>query len=258
MTAPMDDRIAIWLRAEAPTRAPARTLSNVLEQTAALGQERAGVRLLGRSRTPLAAVAASAILAVGAAIWIAALVRPAPNVGVTPAPSPVLTPVPLIPVPPRASWVEYGSAVTGLVIQLPSGWNVTPATEPWPFGERNVVGAPWLGSIVDRTGRFTISLALTELPETSRTLDAWVAAYDAAQGRTTCASGDGWVMLEGADPPWRIREDCGRFAALAVIDGRGVFAAFRPSPLAPTPAQVTSDRLFFEEAVRSIRLTTEG
>ena len=136
----LERRLTDFYASEAPPRAPDRVLESVLALTDITTQRRAVFRLPWRfpimnsyARIAIAAVAVIAIGAVGVAV-----LRPgtSPGVGGQPtaspslAPSPSVTPTASAVVPPALT-KTFTSPRLGYSIAYPAGWLTRAATQPW-------------------------------------------------------------------------------------------------------------------------------
>jgi hypothetical protein len=245
-----DRRLGDWL-AEGPSAAP----DDVIE---AVGVELGGIRRRPRGLVALATWASDpavgrAIVAAAAVIAVAAmLVLPRDDVG---APSPTVAPTapgsaaPLITMPPVEAWNPYASTVSGYHVHLPAGWAWTPATEPWVSGTTTAEDSPWLDRAMSPDGRLEFFGRATDLPA-AMDIDAWITAYETQTG--TCSAPADWVPFEAPVGDWAVREICGRFVGLGVVDGtRGIVLSLRPTVMQPTRAQIDEDGELFESIIAS-------
>ena len=139
----LERRLADFYASEVPQRAPDRVLEGVLATSEITTQRRVLIRVPWRfppmNTYAKVAVAAVAVIAIGA-VGIAVL-RPgsSPGVGGQPSASPSLSPTPNAsrsdsPVASPALTETYTSGRHGFSISYPAGWMARPATEPWTTG----------------------------------------------------------------------------------------------------------------------------
>jgi hypothetical protein len=89
----------------------------------------------------------------------------------------------------------------------------------------------------------------TDLPA-AMDIDAWITAYEMQTG--TCSAPADWVPFEAPVGDWAVREICGRFVGLGVVDGtRGIVLSLRPTVMQPTRAQIDEDGELFESIIAS-------
>jgi hypothetical protein len=254
-----DRRLGEWLEI-GPTSAPGDVIESI-------GIELPGIRRRPRGVIALTSLAgergAGRVVAVAAVVVVAVaavLVIPRDDVGAPPAvaptalasggPAPVVpSAAPLITMPPADSWAPVASTVNRYHVNLPAGWTWTPATEPWVSGTTTAEDSPWLDRATSRDGRLEFFGRATDL-SAPMTLDDWIAAYETQTG--TCSTPEDWVPLETAVGDWAVREICGRFVGLGVVDGtRGIVLSLRPTVMQPTRAQIDEDGTLFESIIAS-------
>lgn len=246
-----DQRLAAYL-ATGPTGAPDDVLEGILVELP--GVRRRGTLARWISRPVVMRLATAAVVAIAAVATIGIAI-PRDEVG---GPSATAVPAtaqpagslpPLVTMPPVAGWVPFVSTAGGYGVDLPADWERTPAREAWPYGEATPQDAPWLDRAVSADGRLEWFGRATTLPA-PMTLDDWVADYEASAN--PCAAAP-WEALESRVGSWRVREYCGRFVAVGVIDGtRGVVLSMRPVGIQPTATQVAEDQALFASIVSSV------
>ena len=131
----LEHRIADYCATEAPQRAPNRVLESVLATSEITRQRRAVIRLPWRfprmnsyAKLAIAAVAVIAIGAVGLAV-----LRPgtSPSVGGPASPSPSDGPSPSLLLPLNET---FSSPTNAIAVSYSTGWRVEPATTEWTTG----------------------------------------------------------------------------------------------------------------------------
>jgi hypothetical protein len=164
------------------------------------------------------AVAAVAVIAIGA-IGVAVL-RPGttPDIGGAPSPSPSATPSPISsPSAPPALTESYTSAVHGFTVSYPAGWNVRVASQPWtagiPFQQD-----PFADLIETSSNRF---LLVASQPLGSRSGEAWSDAVSSnPDWGDTCEPTTEPATIDGASG--MIVTHCdGTLTALVAVADRG-------------------------------------
>lgn len=254
-----DRRLGAWL-AEGPAAAPEDVIEAVGVELPGIGRRPRGVIALATWASEPAVGRVVAVTGVVVMAVAAILVVPRDDVG---APSQTVAPTalasgaaplvpsaaPLITMPPVGSWNPYASTVNGYHVHLPAGWIWTPATEPWVSGTTTAEDSPWLDRAISRDGRLEFFGRATDLPE-PMDIDAWIAAYESQTG--TCSAPEDWIPLETRVGDWAVREICGRFVGLGVVDGtRGVVLSLRPTGMQPTRAQIDEDGALFATIIAS-------
>jgi hypothetical protein len=131
----LERRLADFYATEAPQRAPERVLESVLATSELTKQRRVVIRVPWRfpimnsyAKVAIAAVAVIAIGAVGLAV-----LRPgtAPGVGGPASPSPSNGPSPSLLLPLTET---FSSPTNAIAVSYPTGWRVEPATTEWTTG----------------------------------------------------------------------------------------------------------------------------
>jgi hypothetical protein len=253
-----DRRLGDWL-AEGPIAAPDDIIESVGLELPGIRRRSRGVVLTTWASEPAVglAVAVAAVVIVAVA---AVVVLPRDEVGAPPTVAPttlasqgaapvVPSAAPLVTMPPVDAWNPYASTVSGYHVHLPAGWAWTPATEPWVLGTTTAEDSPWLDRATSRDGRLEFFGRATDL-SAPMTIDDWIAAYESQTG--TCSAPEDWVPFGAPVGDWAIREICGRFVGLGVIDGtRGIVLSLRPTVMQPTRAQIDEDGTFFESIIAS-------
>lgn len=244
-------RLQAWLDA-GPTGAPDDVMEGILMElpgTSRRGAIRA--RLGDPAIERLAIAAAIAVAVVGTLAVVAPRIAPgetgaslptvAPSVAlVSPAAS-----IPLVTMPPIGGWSAAASDISGYAMELPADWTFEPATAPWPYGSATGEDAPWLDRAVASDGRLEFFGRATDLPS-AMTIDAWVTDYESTVN--PCGSAP-WEPVAAATGAWRMREFCGRFVAVGVVDDRGVVLSLRPLGMQASAAQLVEDRALFTAIV---------
>jgi hypothetical protein len=262
MTPDTFDRSLITWLDDGPTSAP----GDIVE---ALDVELAGIRRRSRPVIALAGLAGdpvigrvAAIVALAVAVGAAAVfIGPRDQVG-GPGPSALPSaapseagspgsPPPVWTMPPADAMSSYASTVNGYHLHLPAGWSWTPATERWERGTPTAEDSPWLDRAASRDGRLELFGRATDVP-TTMTIDDWIASYEASTG--TCSTPQEWVEIQTQIGAWAIREICGRFVGLGVVDSRGIVLSLRPVGMQPTRRQIDADAAFFEAIIESFAL----
>jgi hypothetical protein len=225
----LERRIADFYATEAPPRAPDWVLESALETIDTTRQRRALIRVPWRfppmNSYAKLAVAAVAVIAVGA-IGLAVM-RPAPTPGVggpgvSPSPPQAASNSPS----PSASALpalteSFTSDIQGISISYPSGWTVTPATEPWVSGLPPACDPPCADRIYEKDTDSPF-IGLSSQPLAGRSGDQWAAAVLSDSGwGSTCDPATEPVSIDGASG--MIASQCSDrpLVALASVQDRG-------------------------------------
>jgi len=216
----LERRIADFYETEAPPAAPDWVLRDALATIDITPQRRVLIRVPWRfppmntyARFAVAAVAVIALGAIGVAV-----LRPGttPDIGGALSPSPSATPSP-VPNPPPALTESYTSAVHGFRISYPADWSVRAATEPWTTGIPFQQDA--FADVMETAGnRF---LLVASQPLGARSGDAWSDAVSSdPDWGDTCEPATEPVTIDGASG--MIVTHCdGTLTALVVVADRG-------------------------------------
>jgi hypothetical protein len=163
--------IGSWME-DGRTRLPDHVLDAVLDQLPSTPQRRTMLGLPWRflpmpyfAKLALTAVAIAAIGVVGLTLVQGPVTGPAALPSPTPWPSPV-TP------PPSPFTERFDSAVHGLSISYPAGWETRPATKPWSEGAFTF-GAPDVDVIFDPALQADRYIALVSEPFRGLSPEAW-------------------------------------------------------------------------------------
>ena len=183
-----------------------------------------------------------------------ALVIPRAQVGSPNSPTaPTLVPTaapPLLTMPPAEGWVTFASPMNGLNLSLPGDWTMAPASEPWGYGADTKEDSPWLDRASSADGRLEFFARATDLPR-SMTIADWIEAYELETG--TCSTPVPWVPVTAPIGEWSMRETCGRFVGLGVVDGvRGIVLSMRPTVQQTTHAQIDAHTELFAAIIGSV------
>lgn len=218
----LERRIAAFYETEAPPAAPDWVLRDALATIDITPQRRVLVRVPWRfppmNTYARLAVAAVAVIAIGA-IGVAFL-RPGttPDIGGALSPSPSATPPPVpSPSAPPALTESYTSALHGFTVSYPAGWNVRVASRPWtagiPFQQD-----PSADLIETSSNRF---LLVASQPLGSRSGEAWSDAVSSnPDWGDTCEPASEQVTIDGASG--MIVTHCdGTLTALVAVADRG-------------------------------------
>jgi hypothetical protein len=189
----LERRIADHYAAEVSHRAPDRVLRAAL-MTIDTTRQRRGLlpvpwrfpTMQGLTRVAAVAVAVIALGAVGFAVLgpgsrpaIAPSPSASPTIAATPttAPtaSPTITPTPDPSLPPPLGG-SFTSAMHGISLAYPTGWNVHAATEPWTQADGLSFGSPNLDTLSDPVLEDHLFLALASEALGGKSGDVWVNA----------------------------------------------------------------------------------
>lgn len=209
--------IGSWME-DGRTRLPDHVLDAVLDQLPSTPQRRTVVgrpwRIPSMPSFARLALTAAAIAAIG--IVGLTLVQ-GPMTGPTASPSP--TPPPSPATPPSVPFTErFDSAVHGLSIGYPAGWETRPATEPWNL-DSLTFGASDVDVIFDPTRQADLYIALVSEP---------------LRG----LSGEEWVIGVSADDICGVREEgVGSTGGTYYLDGAYGWAAGRVRGAQPAGCQ---------------------
>jgi hypothetical protein len=198
---PLERRIADHYAAEIPHRAPARVLDAALAVIDTTPQRRVFLpapwrfpTMTGFAKVAVAAVAVIAIGALGLAIF-----RPgsAPGVGAQPSPSPTVSPSPDPSAPPPLS-STFTSTVHGISISYPTGWVKDPATQPWTQAVGINFHSSALDVAYDPALKDHLFLAFASQPLGGTTGEAWMTAFlaDPEEGCGSAATEP--ITIDGA------------------------------------------------------------
>lgn len=124
--------IGSWME-DGRTRLPDHVLDAVLDQLPATPQRRPGWAARRIPPMPSSAKLALTAVAIAAVGFVGLTFLRGPAVGPAASPSPTPSPSPVTP-PPAPFTERFDSAVHGLSISYPAGWETRPATEPWREG----------------------------------------------------------------------------------------------------------------------------
>jgi hypothetical protein len=242
----LERRLADFYENEAPLRAPDWVLGQALSTIDTTKQRRALVRVPWRfpimSSYAKLAVAVVAVIAVG--LVGLAVLRPGTGTNVggpggSPSPSSgSASPNPSVS-PPPALTETFTSAMHGISLSYPSGWNVRPATEPWTSGL--VQGESPYADVINQRESDSAFIAVASQPLAGRTLDAWATDYMA---QFTCVPTEP-VTVDGASG---VLSDCAEGPhALVSVEGRGyVIWLYR-----------MDDTAWFQEILATVQLHPE-
>ena len=190
----LERRIADHFAAEVPQRAPDRLLRAALDTIDTTRQRRVLVpvpwrypNMNGFARLAVAAVAVIAIGALGLAILrpgtgpaVGAPPPPSPSPIVTPSPaptpSPIVSPTPDPSAPPPLGG-SFTSGIHGISIAYPTGWVAVPATKPWTKADGFNYQSPTMDVIHDAALEDHLFLAIASEPLGGKTGDAWVTDF---------------------------------------------------------------------------------
>jgi hypothetical protein len=171
--------IGSWME-EGRTRLPDHVLDAVLDQLPSTPQRRTMLGLPWRfppmpssARLALTIVAIAAVGVVGLTLVQGPMTGPAASPSPTPSLSLVSPPPSPFTPPPSPFTGRFDSAVHGLSISYPAGWETRPATEPW---KHDVVtfGASEIDVIIDPTLQADLYIALVSEPLRGLSGEAWV------------------------------------------------------------------------------------
>jgi hypothetical protein len=216
----LERRLADYYATEAPSRAPDWVLGSVLETIDTTPQRRVLIRVPWRFPTMNTyakwAIAAVAVLAVGAFGLSLLRTSPTPGVGTSPpspSPSPSLSPGPSAP-PPLGG--TFTSSLHGISISYPTGWVVKEATEPWTPTSLCDYWSPCFDNIYDPGLESNLFLGLASQPLAGTRPDEWVTSFLADP--ESCGPGATEpITIDGAQGGM-----CGGLAAVSAGD-RGYF-----------------------------------
>ena len=170
----LERRLADYFATEAPQRAPERVLESALAASERTRQRRAVLRLPWRfsimnsyAKMALAAVAVIAIGAVGLAV-----LRPgtSPGVGGPASPSPSDGPRPSQ-LPPLSE--TFTSTYHGVSVSYPAGWLTRAATETWPNSAAPFFGSAFADVMYDAALEDHLFLSVQSQPLPGATGDEW-------------------------------------------------------------------------------------
>ena len=264
----LERRLADYYASEAPQRAPDRVLESVLAISEITRQRRAVFRSPWRfpimnsyAKMAIAAVAVIAIGAVGLAV-----LRPGTSPGVRglPAASPSMSPPPTV--SPSASFdgplaltKTFTSERHGFSISYPTGWVTRPATEPWTgHGSGCVIPIPCFVSTDGDVIYDPVSLAG----------NLWIVVASQPLGGT---SGEQWEddllavlrsdgICEPPIEPVTIDDSegklCSSATAVTRAGDRGYLILLYVSGDDPTVG-ITYDQAFFNEMLATVQLIPE-
>lgn len=246
----LERRIADFYETEAPPAAPDWVLRDALATIDITPQRRVFIRVPWRfppmntyARLAVAAVAVITIGAIGVAV-----LRPGttPDIGGAPSPSPSATPSPISsPSAPPALTESYTSAVHGFTVSYPAGWNVRVASQPWtagiPFQQD-----PFADLIETSSNRF---LLVASQPLGSRSGEAWSDAVSSnPDWDDTCEPASEPVTIDGASG--MIVTHCdGTLTALVAVADRGYLVVL---------FGFDESEAWFREILASMRLDPES
>ena len=175
----LERRISDYYAAEVPQRAPDRVLHTALATIDTTRQRRVLVPapwrfppMNGFAKVAVAALAVIAIGAVGLAI-----LRPGSGSGVggQPSPSPSASPTPDPSAPPPLG-ATFASTIHGITISSPRGWTTVPATEPWTSMDQFNMGSS-LDHVWDPILRDHLSVSLGSQPLDGKPGETWAREF---------------------------------------------------------------------------------
>jgi hypothetical protein len=218
----LERRITDFYATETPTRAPDWLLESALATIDTTQQRRGLIRVPWRFSTmntyAKVAIAAVAVIAVGA-VGLAVL-RPGttPGVGGGPSPSPSPSPSASVSASPSSSappalTETFTSAMHGISISYPTGWNLLPATEPWTTGI--VRGESPFADVIYEKESDSPLIAVASQPLAGKTLDRWSTDY---LDQLQCGPTEP-ITVDGASGVLSVCE--GGPHALVSVNGRG-------------------------------------
>jgi hypothetical protein len=217
-----DPRIVDWLETD-PDRAPGEVIDTILAALPSIPQRRA---VLGRPwRFPLMpttaklAVTAMAIVAVG---LVGFSLLKGPAVGPAASPPPTTSPSPATP-PPLTE--RFDSALHGISVSYPAGWQTKPATEPWVHGAL-AFDSSEVDVIFDPTLQDAVYIAIVSEPLDGQRPDDWCCSpsveYPDVCEPGSGGHGAGTSTLDGAKS-WFVTSGCIRHGRRG--DSHSIFAA---------------------------------
>jgi hypothetical protein len=256
----LERRLVDFYASEAPQRAPDRVLEGVLASIDSTRQRRVLVR--GPWRFPTmntyakVAVAAVAVVVIGA-VGLAVL-RPgtAPGVGGPPTTSPILSPVPSAsasasPVAPPELSETFTSERHGFSISYPAGWVTRPATDAWTTSFPNFASTD--GDVIyDPDLQDHLWIVVASQPQAGKAGELWV--DDMLTGLSTaglCQPPNERVAIDGGQGG-----KCASSVSAVAAGDRGYLIQLYVSDDEPA-AGVTYDQEFFDELLATIRLIPE-
>jgi hypothetical protein len=170
----LERRLTDHFASEAPLRAPERVLESALATSEITRQRRAGFRLPWRfpimNSYAKMAIAALAVIAIGA-VGLAVL-RPgtSPAVGGPASPSPSDGPLPSQ-LPSLSE--TFTSAYHGVSVSYPAGWVTRAATETWPRSEAPFFGSTFADVMYDAALEDHLFLSVQSQPLAGASGDEW-------------------------------------------------------------------------------------
>ena len=213
-----DETISTWLEDTAPTGLPQRVLAATFERTRRSRQQLGWRGVLGRRQMPrfVPALGAAAVVVMAAVLALNLIPMSGPGGPTTQPPTASPTPSSSPVTPPPSPFTErFDSAVHGVSISYPSGWQTRPATEPWNH-ETVAFGASEVDVIFDPTFQADLYIALVSEPLRGLSGEEWVNGLDAAVeicgereegagstgGSYTLDGAKGWAVsrVRGAQP----------------------------------------------------------
>jgi len=249
-----DVRISDWLEAD-PDHAPPDLMQTVESALPSIPQRRVmhlPWRFPPMSTLAKVAVAAVAVIALGAAGIYALQPRNVPTVGAAPTASPSPSPFPSSSPSAAASMAPplsqtFTSPTNGMSIAYPMGWSVRPATEPWT--------TPWpdfhqeTGDVVyDPILEDHLFVSLSSQPLDGKDGEQWASDTLAAEDCVPSSP----VTIDGATGLIGVRCD----AAAVTLDGRGYLVVLYTSDDEAWLVDVY-DRAWFEQLLATIDLRPE-
>ena len=181
----LERRIADFYETEAPRRAPDWVLGQALSTIDTTKQRRVLIHVPWRvppmNSFAKLAIATVAVISVG--LVGLAVLRPGTgsNVGgpggtPSPSPSPAASASPGPSVSPLPALTEtFTSAMHGISVSYPSGWQLQPATEPWTSGL--VQGASKFADVIYEKESDSPFIAVASQPLAGKALDRWATDY---------------------------------------------------------------------------------
>jgi hypothetical protein len=168
--------IGSWME-DGRTRLPDHVLDAVLNQLPSTPQRRTVVgppwRIPLMPSSAKLALTAVAIAAVG---FVGLTSLRGPAIGPAASPSPTLAPSPITP-PPSPFMERFDSAVHGLSISYPAGWETRPAAAPWN-DDPVAFGASDVDVVFDPTLQPDLYIALVSEPLRGRSPEGWRPSVD--------------------------------------------------------------------------------
>jgi hypothetical protein len=195
---------------------PPEVIDAVLLAARNTPQER-GLRIPWRTSS-MQRLAYTMVAVAAIAVGVAAIAALSPDNGIGAHPTPTATPPPTVSPPPTApAEARFTSAIHGVSIDIPSGWQARPATQPWTDG------ALWFDAasadvLFDPTLDGRVYLVLASQPLGSLTAADW---RSDALSWLCSGGGEMWALtVDGVNGQAYVCTGSS-FAALIPKDGRG-------------------------------------